>query len=89
MDNFTKVGLAIFLVGLIPMTIGGMISFVTRYEVHNRHIRMEFDPVRPKESVSPREFWDAHFSNPKSKWWCRIGFSMVWVGMAILVFGRL
>lgn len=83
------VGLILFCIGLVPWTIGGMISFVTRYDVHNRHIRANFDVNRPSglEGVTFREYWDAHFNNPKCKWWCRIGFCMCSCGMALMLIG--
>lgn len=81
-----KIGFILFILGLVLWTIGGMISFVTRYDVHNRHIRAEFDPLRPKKRVQFKELWGAYFNDPKSKWWCRIGFSLCSIGMAIHFF---
>jgi hypothetical protein len=84
-----SVGIVVFLTGLVPWTIGGMISFVTRYDVHNRHIRASLDPVRPsdREGVTTKEYLDALFNNPKSKWWCRVGFGICAVGMAMIWVG--
>jgi len=77
-------GIIMFAVGIIPFTIGGMISLATRYDVHNRHIRGGFDPKRPK-TASPnlRELWDAYFNNPASRWWCRAGLLICSVGMGL------
>ncbi|MGK6312415.1 hypothetical protein [Neorhizobium sp. DT-125] len=88
MPDSLKIGFILFILGLVLWTIGGMISFVTRYDVHNRHIRAEFAPLRPKEQGQFKELWDAYFNNPKSKWWCRIGFGLCSIGMAIHFFHK-
>jgi hypothetical protein len=90
-NTIIPIGLCLFFAGMIPWTIGVFISFVTNYDVHNRNIRAGFDPKRlePNEQVSSREVIDAYFDNPKSKWWCRIGFGISAVGMVLLVIAAL
>jgi hypothetical protein len=82
-----NIGIVLFMIGIIPWTIGGMISFATQYDIHNRHLRAELDPKRheAQKRVTFAELWGAYFNNPKSKWWCRIGFAMCTIGMIIIV----
>jgi hypothetical protein len=89
MQNFAEIGLALFLVGLIPWTIGGFISFRTDYPVHNKHIRSSFDPSGESVRVGRNELWWAFFRNPKSRWWCAIGFSLCAAGMLLIIFAML
>lgn len=79
MENLPLIGVVLFLVGLVPWTIGGFISFRTDYEVHNRHML--------GQSRQTNELWRAFFNNPKSRWWCRIGFSLCIIGMGLLIVG--
>lgn len=82
--NLDTIGIATFLIGLVPWTIGGMISLRTRYDVHNRWVRMALDPDGEPASVSQEELEEAHFKNPSSRWWCIIGSLLAIVGMGML-----
>ncbi|WP_296738920.1 hypothetical protein [Mesorhizobium sp.] len=77
MADLPALGLALILVGIVFWTIGGMISFRTDYDVHNRHML--------GNSVQPNDVWRAFFSNPKSRWWCVIGLSLLGVGAGLLL----
>ena len=76
-------GIIIFIIGLILFTIGGMISFVRQYGLHNRNIRMKFDLKRPPahEFVTMKELFNAYFNDPKAKIWCRVGFGLGAIGI--------
>lgn len=80
-----SVGIILFMVGLVPWTIGGFISMITKPDVHNRHYRALFDPRRPpaNERNNFNDFLDAHFNNTKSRWWCLIGLSLCMVGLGL------
>jgi predicted RND superfamily exporter protein len=62
-----------------------MISFRTRYDVHNRLARVNFDPGGEPAKVSEEELEAAYFKNPSSRWWCITGFSVAIVGMGMLM----
>jgi hypothetical protein len=64
-----------------------MISLRTRYDVHNRWVRMAFDPDGEPAKVSQEEIEEAHFKNPSSRWWCIIGFALALIGMGLLMIG--
>ena len=78
MIDLPMLGLVLILVGIVSWTIGGMISFRTDYDIHNRHML--------GKSAPSNEAWRAFFSNPKSRWWCAIGLSLLLVGMGLLLF---
>lgn len=78
MSNLPTFGLVLILGGVVSWTIGGMISFRTDYDVHNRDML--------GQSARPNELWRAFFSNPKSRWWCMIGLSLTLVGVGLLMF---
>lgn len=85
MADIFKLGGLLFLAGLVPWTIGGMISFATRHDIHNAHIRRNFDPGGEPASFSRKAYLDALFNNPKCKWLCRIGAGMCWAGMMLVM----
>lgn len=87
MDRFAIlqwIGIGLTIMGIVPWTIGGFISFRTQYDVHNRHIRSNFDPGGKSARVTSREIFEVYYLNPKSRWWCLIGSSLALCGMALI-----
>ena len=84
--SLLSVGIILFAIGLVLWTIGGLISFATQYDVHNRYLRADFDLKRPTEDERPafKEMWDVYFNNPKSKWCRRIGYSVAILGFILI-----
>lgn len=87
--NFVTLGYAIFIVGLVPWSIGSLISFRTRHDVHNRRLLTGFKFWDKEVRARSRELTKEVLTNPKSRWWSSIGGAICVTGMAVLMLGCL
>lgn len=81
MSNFQLAGIILFLVGLVPFTIGGLIFL--RYDYPNWNASLLRDT---SWSWRDRKIgFEGILAHPKSRWWCGIGFSFGISGFVLLV----
>ncbi|RAZ90597.1 hypothetical protein DPM33_13945 [Mesorhizobium hawassense] len=81
MSNLQLAGFILFVVGLVPFTIGGLIFLRHGYDTWNAELLAD-------KGLS---WWDRKLgfqgllTHPKSRWWCAIGFPICLAGFVLLV----
>ena len=82
-------GLILFVVGLGLFTIGGFITMTRHPKLTNDKSRLMLEPVRkdiPRDADAA--FDRALLSDPKAKWFTRLGLALVLSGMAVFYFSQ-
>jgi len=81
MSNYQLIGMTLFVTGLVPFTIGGLIFFRYSYETVNAELLPD-----PKGSRWDRKIgFKGVLAHPKSRWWCGIGFPIWLAGFIVLI----
>ncbi|MER8866296.1 hypothetical protein NKI19_21710 [Mesorhizobium sp. M0751] len=81
MSNFQLAGFIVFCVGLVPFTIGGLIFLRSSYDSWNAELLRD-----PSWSWWDRKIgFGGILSQPKSRWWCGIGFAICLAGFLLLL----
>lgn len=81
MSTLQLAGIVLFVVGLVPFTIGGLIF-----------LRYNYEPWNADLLASTRWSWldrkvgfQGLLAHPKSRWWCGVGFPVCLVGLVLIV----
>ena len=88
MSHFQFVGIILFVVGLVPFTIGRLIHMAYNPgSWDGRILEMARRSWKPKAPVWNLKAYDwSMFTHPKSRWWCLIGAPVGMAGFLLLVF---
>ncbi|MER8605269.1 hypothetical protein [Mesorhizobium sp. M0590] len=76
MSNFQIAGIVLFLVGIVPFTIGSLIH--AAHEPKAWELRI----------INPWPSWPygwVELTHPKARWWCGVGFPICLAGFIVLL----
>lgn len=81
MSNFQLAGIVLFMIGLVPWTVGGLIHLAR----HPKSWDLFLTAQLPKSSevAAVRQ---SMFTDPKSRWWCLVGAAACLTGFVLFVF---
>ena len=81
MSNFQLAGIVLFMIGLVPWTVGGFIHLARHPKSWDLFLTTQLPKSSAVEAVRRSMFTD-----PKSRWWCLIGVTACLTGFVLLVF---
>ena len=86
MSSFQLAGIVLFLVGLVPFTIGGLIHLAHHPKSWDSILLDTNRPWRLRAPVWDIKAYDwSMFTDHKSRWWCLVGAPVCLTGFVLLV----